>query len=110
MHEEYMKNILSDILDTEKQVEEELMQAQQKASQLKAETEKEAIKQISTARNRAQEIIVQSRQRAKQEAEQLRQGALKEVSEANEQFFNKNKEKINLLINDSINLINKTDF
>jgi hypothetical protein len=104
-----MKHILNDILDTEKHVEEKLSQAQQKASLIKAETEREVLKQINTARNSAQEMILKARQKAQQEAEQSRQEALAKALEENEQFFQKNKEKINLLIGDIVNLINKTD-
>jgi vacuolar-type H+-ATPase subunit H len=104
-----MKEILTDILNTEKQVEETLHKVQEKASQIKAETEKEATSQITAARNRAQELVLEARNRAKTEGEQVRQESLKKVTDFNDHFIDQNKKEIDVLIKEIVNIVTKTD-
>ena len=74
-----MRDIVREILQAEKRVEELLQQAREKASNITAQAEKEANRKVAEARDRAQEIVRQTVQRTRREVEEIRKSTIEEA-------------------------------
>jgi len=74
-----MRDIVQEILQAEKRVEDLLQQAREKAGNITAQAEKEANRKVAEARARAQEIVRQTVQRTRREVEEIRKSTIEEA-------------------------------
>jgi len=105
-----MKDIVNEILETEKKVESTLQDAREKAQAVRQQTEKEAQEQISRAREEARAIVQNAVEMARREAEEVRQKRLKEAEAAAGAFLIDNKDKIDRLVEDVVKLVIRTAY
>lgn len=105
-----MKDIISEVLLTEKRVEEILQKARSEAADIKLRTEKKVSQRIAEARNTAQEIIQSSIEKARLEAENIRNNRIKEVDLANAEIISKNRAGIEKLVQEIVKLIIQTGY
>ncbi len=105
-----MKDIISEVLLTEKRVEEILQKARSEAAEIKLRTEKEVSQKIAGARNKAQEIIQNSIEKARLEAENIRNNRIKEADLKNDEIISKNRAGIEKLVQEIVKLIIQTDY
>jgi vacuolar-type H+-ATPase subunit H len=103
-----MKDILNEVLLTEKRAEDILSKARSEASELKNRTEKEATRMIEDARKKARERILLAEEEAEKEAEIARKKKLEEVERENEELINKNRAGIKAIVRDIVKLIVST--
>lgn len=76
-----MKDIVTEILETEKRVEELLRRAREEASSIKQNAERDANRRIADARSQAQSIIRDAVAKAEKEAEETRKRALHQAEQ-----------------------------
>ena len=103
-----MKEIVNEILQTEKKVEETLRKAREKASEMKLLAEREASQKIEEARKKAQEIISTRLEDERQKARKLKEDKLKKAEENSNAILASNKKKVNALVTDLVELIIQT--
>ena len=103
-----MKDIINEVLLTEKRVEDILQKARLEASDIKLRTEKEAAQKIAEARNKAREIIQNAVEKAEKKAVNLRDRKLKEAVVENEELINKNRPGIDAIVEEIVELIIST--
>ncbi len=105
-----MKDIISEVLLTEKRVEETLQKARSEASNIKLRTEKEVSQKVTQARNKARGIIQNSIEKARLEAENIRNIRIKEADLENAEIISKNRIGIEKLVRDIVKLIIQTGY
>ncbi|HEB32334.1 hypothetical protein LCGC14_2837630, partial [marine sediment metagenome] len=103
-----MEDIISEVLLTEKRVEEILQKARSGAADIKLRTEKEVSQKIAEARNKAQEITQSSVEKARLEAENTRNNRIKEVDIKNTEIISKNRAGIEKLVLEIVKMIIQT--
>jgi len=105
-----MKDIVKEILSTEKRVEEILQKARAAASDIKLRAEREVSEKVAGARRTAREIIQKAFTDAEREAQKYRDDKLKEAERESREIINRNRKNIEKLIEEIVQLIVHTGF
>ncbi len=105
-----MKDIVNQILLTEKRVEEVVQKAKEKAQEIKQQAESNASKKVEVARKKTGQIISAAVENAKSSAQKLRTEKLRKAEEDGEAIAGRNKQKIDKLVQDVIKLIIHTEY
>jgi len=105
-----MKDIVKEILSTEKRVEEILQKARADASDIKLRAEREVSEKVSGARRTSREIIQKAFMDAEREAQKYRDDKLKEAERESREIINRNRENIEKLIEEIVQLIAHAGF
>ena len=105
-----MKDIVKEILSTEKRVEEILQKARADASDIKLRAEREVSEKVSGARRTSREIIQKAFTDAEREAQKYRDDKLKEAERESREIMNRNRKNIEKLIEEIVQLIVHTGF
>ena len=105
-----MQDIVQEILQVEKRVEELLQHAREKASVIAAQAEKEANRKVAEARTRAQEIVQQTAHRTRREAEEIRKSTIEEAERKSRAFASRSGLHLDDLADQVARMVMKTDF
>ncbi|MBA7713958.1 hypothetical protein ES703_122969 [subsurface metagenome] len=103
-----MKEIMNEILQAERKVEETLQKAREKAAEIKLQAEKNASQKIEEARRKAKEFFLAGVEEAKQKAMRIRDGKLKKAEEESEEIRSSNRIIIENLIQEIVRLVIQT--
>ena len=105
-----MKDIVKEILSTEKRVEEILQKARADASDIKLRAEREVSEKVAGARRTSRELIQKAFTDAGREAQKYRDDKLKEAERESREIINRNRKNIEKLIEEIVQLIVHTGF
>ena len=105
-----MKDILNEVLLTEKRVEELLQKARAEASEIKLRTEKEIAKKIEEARKKAREMVQKTVDKARKDAENTRSKMLEDADRENEALIEKNRAGIEAVVREIVKIIVTTGY
>jgi F0F1-type ATP synthase membrane subunit b/b' len=105
-----MKDILNEVLLTEKKVEELLQKARVEASEIKLKTEKEIAQKIEEARKKAREIIRKKVEKVKKDAEYTRSKMLEDADRENNELIDKNRVGIEEVVQEIVKIIVATGY
>jgi vacuolar-type H+-ATPase subunit H len=105
-----MRDIVQEILQAEKRVEELLQHAREKASNITAQAEKEANRKVAEARAKAQEILQQTVHRTRREAEESRKSTIEEAERKSRALASRSGLNLDDLADQVARIVMKTDF
>ena len=95
-----MDKIIEEVLDVEKNVNQIIQNAREKASEIKQNAEKEIAEKLTNARLAAQKEIQQAADRAREDAKAIREKRLAEARKQSSTFITDNKTIIEHCIKD----------
>ena len=93
-----MKNIIREVFEVEKSVEQSMQQAREKASAIRKAAETYSAEIVTQARVKAQQIIAEAVEKARSDARKIRDEKLAEAQEQGRDFVRKNKDAIDGLV------------
>jgi vacuolar-type H+-ATPase subunit H len=105
-----MRDIVQEILQAEKRVEELLQHAREEAGTITSQAEKEANRKVAEARASAQEIVQQTVQRARREAEEIRKSMIEEAERKSRALASRSGLHLDDLADQVARMVMKTDF
>lgn len=105
-----MDKIIEEVLDVEKNVNQIIQNAREKASEIKQNAEKEVTEKLTNARLAAQKEIQQAADRAREEAKAVREERLADACKQSSTFITDNKTIIEQCIKDITQNILRTEY
>ena len=104
-----MKEVVNNILDTEKKVEQLLSEARQQATRIRQDSEKEASATIAAAQEKALEILRTTVAAARDEAQQSREKTFAAFHEKQDTLHERHRATIAALVADIVAMITAGD-
>jgi vacuolar-type H+-ATPase subunit H len=105
-----MNEIVGQILQTEKKVEEILQKARQEAQDIKQKAERDASLKVGKAHKQASLTLSSAIENARKESQRLKDEKLKKADEEGKAILEKNRKALDDLIQDIVRLVIQTEY
>jgi vacuolar-type H+-ATPase subunit H len=104
-----MKDILNEILEEEKRVDEEIGDARRRAREIVSGAERDAGRTLARAREKSQNIVQKALEKARTEASGKRDDLIRKAEEEDERRVEELKNRFGEIVDDIVSVIIQTE-